>query len=128
MEPLPFSDLEAARVKFPPGTRVGAPWKHRGSPVGAVEPDGHAVTDGGVMVRVRFDDGGVLDCPASRLEWVAAPALHFPSRGLPCPDEGCQFPVCAECARTGGGRVGLTRSHFAADGICTFGHKLEEGV
>jgi hypothetical protein len=50
---------------------------------------------------------------------------HFPSSGLPCPDEGCKFQVCAECARSGGGRVGLTRSHFSTDGICTFGHRLE---
>jgi hypothetical protein len=116
------ADLAEARRKFPPGTRVGAPWKHQGSPVGAVEDGGHTVTDGGVMVRVRFDDGGVMDCPAGQLKWIAAPTLHFPSAPLPDPCMGCGTLLCAECARV----AGLTAVHFSPDGLCAFGHQLEE--
>lgn len=47
--------------------------------------------------------------------------LHFPSAPLPDPCKGCGTLLCAECARHA-----LTAVHFSPDGICAFGHRLEE--
>lgn len=48
--------------------------------------------------------------------------LHFPSRPLPGPVQGCGGLLCSVCARP----WGLAAVHFSPDGICAFGHQLEE--
>lgn len=50
--------------------------------------------------------------------------LNLPSKPLPAPCAGCGTLLCAECARF----PGYTAVHFAPDGICAYGHRLEEGA
>lgn len=50
------------------------------------------------------------------------PGTYFPSFPQPerCP--GCGGLLCAECARS----WKLTAVHFSSDGLCGFGHRLDE--
>lgn len=52
-------------------------------------------------------------------------ALLFFSKALPDPCGCCQGLLCAECARSGPGRQGLTAVHFRPDGTCGGGHRLD---
>jgi hypothetical protein len=68
-----FDGPAEAREKFPPGTRVIAPRKYWGSPLGVVVDGGYSVNGQGPVLLAEFD-GHVSDWNTRSLEVVKVPS------------------------------------------------------